>query len=104
MGPFLFNVFINDMLNLVGEADICNYADDTNIYACDVTVDLVIDKLEKHSFEMASWFSKNFMKLNSGGSSVKHWGGPFSLQRAWLAEFAPKGVTGRKLSPISIYY
>ena len=26
---------------------------------------------------------------------MEHWGGPFSLQRAWLAEFTPKGVAGR---------
>ena len=32
----------------------------------------------------------------SGGSSVEHWGGPFSLQRAWLEELAPNGVAGRK--------
>ena len=52
------------MFYFVVEADICNYADDTTIYTCDVTVDLVIDKPEKHSFETATWFSKNFMKLN----------------------------------------
>ena len=58
MGPFLFNVFINDMLYLVGEADICNYADDTTIYACDVTVDLVIDKLENTALRWLAGFPK----------------------------------------------
>ena len=64
LGSLLFNIFIHDMFYLVGEAEICNYADDTAIYTCDTTIDLVIDKLEKHSFEIASWFSKKFMKLN----------------------------------------
>ena len=27
---------------------------------------------------------------NSGGSSVEHWGGPFSLQRVWLSENFPE--------------
>ena len=64
MGPLLFNIFINDMLHLVGEAEICNYADDTTIYACDTKIERVIDKLDKHSFEIASCFSNIFMKLN----------------------------------------
>ena len=54
LGPLLFSIFINDMFYLMGEAEICNYANDTTIYACDTTLDLVIDKLEKHSFEIAS--------------------------------------------------
>ena len=45
------------MFYLVGEVD-------STIYACDATIDLVIEKLEKHGFEMASWFSKIFIKLN----------------------------------------
>ena len=52
------------MFYLVGEAEISNYADDTTIYAWYTTIDLVIDKLEKRSFEIASWFYNNFMKLN----------------------------------------
>ena len=53
LAPLIFNIFIDNML----------YG--TTIYDC-TTIDLVINKLEKHSFEIASWFSKNFMKLNEG--------------------------------------
>ena len=31
MGPFLLNVFINDVFFLLNETEICNYADDTTI-------------------------------------------------------------------------
>ena len=74
LGPLLFNIFINDMFYLVGEAEICNYADDSTIYACDTTIELVIDKLEKHSFEIASWYSNNFMKLNEEKCHVMLYG------------------------------
>ena len=64
MGPLLFNIFINDMFYLMGEAEACNYVNDSTIYACDTTIKLAINKLEKHSSDVASWFSNNFMKLN----------------------------------------
>ena len=34
LGPILFNVFINDLLLFMKETDICNFADDTSLYAC----------------------------------------------------------------------
>ena len=33
LGPILFNVFINDLLLFIKETDICNFADDTTLYA-----------------------------------------------------------------------
>ena len=54
LGPLLFNIFIENIFYLLGKVDICNYADNTTIYVCDATIYLAIDKLEKHSFEMAS--------------------------------------------------
>ena len=64
MGLLVFNIFITGMFYLVGEAEICNYADETTIFACDTRIELVIDKLKKHSCEIASWLSSNVMKLN----------------------------------------
>ena len=34
LGPILFNVFINDLLLFMKETDICNFTDDTSLYAC----------------------------------------------------------------------
>ena len=48
------------------ETDICNYTDDTTIYACDKTLDSVIASLESYSGIVIQWFGINFMKLNAG--------------------------------------
>ena len=42
------------MFCLMCEEDSCNKVDETAIYICDALIDLVIDKLEKHSFEIVS--------------------------------------------------
>ena len=34
VGLIFFNVFINDLLLFIKETDICNFADDTTLYAC----------------------------------------------------------------------
>ena len=65
LGPILFNIFpsrqkpvqsqqrfcplgyyiINDLLFLNLEADICNFADDNTLSACDSSIDRVVTKL-----------------------------------------------------------
>ena len=42
LGPVLFNIYINDLFMFVKEAQMCNYADDTTIYACDTNIESVI--------------------------------------------------------------
>ena len=34
LGPFLFNIYLNDMFLFLEETEFCNYADDTTIYTC----------------------------------------------------------------------
>ena len=46
LGPILFNVFINDLLLFIKETDICNFADDTTLYACGKELDTISFKLE----------------------------------------------------------
>ena len=38
LGPLRFNIFINDLLNIVEKTCICNFADDNTIYSCGTTV------------------------------------------------------------------
>ena len=39
LGPLLFNIYLNDLFMFVKDAQICNYADDTTIYACDSNIE-----------------------------------------------------------------
>ena len=65
LDPLLFNIYINDLLLFIQNADICNYADDTTIYACDKSLDTITHKLENDCNVALKWFSDNFMKLNA---------------------------------------
>ncbi len=56
LGPLLFNFFVNDILYLVNETEVCNY--------------VVLSKLEKYTLLLSVWFSNNFMKLNEAISSA----------------------------------
>ena len=42
----------------------CNFADDTTFYACDVDLYSLIKKLEQDSSLAIEWFENNNMKLN----------------------------------------
>ena len=57
LGPFLFNVFINDLFLFLERTNICNFADDNTIYSCqnDLRYDMV---------NFFKWFKQNSMKAN----------------------------------------
>ena len=60
----LFNIYLNDFFMFVKDAEICNYADDTAIYACDSNIESVVKTLESDALKTASWFPNKCMKLN----------------------------------------
>ena len=63
--PQLCNIYINDRLLFIQNADICSYADDTTIYTCDKNLKDITHRLE-HDFSVAlEWFADNVMKLNA---------------------------------------
>ena len=47
LGPLLFNIFINDIFWLANRTEICNYANDTTIFACHPDLDTIIKQLEE---------------------------------------------------------
>ena len=64
LGPLLFNIYINDVLFLTENTNVCNYADDTTFYACDSDLHNLISRLEHDSVLAIEWFECNYMKLN----------------------------------------
>ena len=64
LGPLLFNIYLNDLFFLIDYTEVCNFADDTTIFACDKDLGSLINRLEHDSFLAIEWFQNNYMKLN----------------------------------------
>ena len=64
LGPLLFNIYLNDLFFLLGDIDICNFADDTAPNVCDMEMKVVLNKLENCRELAIAWFKSNYMKLN----------------------------------------
>ena len=64
LGPLLFNIYINDLFWCINNVDVCNFADDTTLYACDMNLDNVLRDLEHDSCLAIEWFENNYLKLN----------------------------------------
>ena len=65
LGNLLFNIYLNDLFFLDINCDICNFADDTTPYTCDMCLKTVLDRLEHTSSQLIEWFDINYMKLNA---------------------------------------
>ena len=64
IGPFIFNIFYNDLLLYLSEkCNAFNYADDTSILCVDRNYDAA-SKNVGVSNVMLEWFSINFMQAN----------------------------------------
>ena len=66
LGPLLLNIYITDLFLSVMDTAICNFADDTTIFAADCQLDSVLERLETDALVLSKWFPENFMKLNEG--------------------------------------
>ncbi len=68
MGPFLYNIFTNDlllpMMHRLNTCNIFNYADDNIISAFSDTISGAEHKLKASGTEMVIWFKGNFMQAN----------------------------------------
>ena len=65
LGPLLFNIYINV---LIEQTDVCNYADDNTLTACDMSLENLLKRLEHDSPLAIEWFQNNYMKLNEVSS------------------------------------
>ena len=64
LGPLLFNIYVNDLFFVTDKTSVCNYADDTTLFACDSDLHYLKSRLEHDSVLAIEWFECNYMKLN----------------------------------------
>ena len=65
-GPFLFNIFLNDLLLINLRSNVCNFADDNTLYYCGKTTENVIKNLQSDLKFVLKWFRNNQMVANPG--------------------------------------
>ena len=62
--PLYFNIYLNDLVLLLIDVGIYNFADDTTTYTSDKSLENVLKLLEKNSMLGICWFENNYIKLN----------------------------------------
>ena len=70
LGPLLFNIYLNDLCFLDIKSDLCNFADDNTLYSCDVSLNVLVEKLETSAKSVIEWFGNNYMKLNESKCKI----------------------------------
>ena len=63
LGTILFNIYLNDIFFFFN-CEVCNFADDTTPYVCDLSLEFVLSKLEESSIIAVKWFENNYMRMN----------------------------------------
>ena len=64
LGPILFILYINDIVNHIGEVNINMYPDDCVLYCTGNKWDRVQLSLQQSLARVTEWFKSNAMKLN----------------------------------------
>ena len=64
LGPLLFNIFINYIFLYIENSDLCNYADDSTLYATGESLSIIIENLKANFLRISTWFHEKFMVTN----------------------------------------
>ena len=64
VGPILFNIYLNDLFYLAELTNVCNFADDTTFFSCDLDLSILLNRLEHDTSLAIEWFDYNYLKLN----------------------------------------
>ena len=65
LGPLFFLIYINDVMNMLGDCKIKLYADDTVIYHSDVNHDLASIRLQRNLSQFHRWCVENKLTINA---------------------------------------
>ena len=63
-GPFIFNIYVNDMFYFIEDDNVTNFADDNTPFTISDNLDELTDKLESSSDILVKWFEMNYFKMN----------------------------------------
>ena len=58
LGPLLFNIYLNGLFYLAESTEVCNFADDTSFFACNIDLKTLISRLENDSHLAIEWFER----------------------------------------------
>ena len=64
IGPILFNIFINDLLLWIENAELHNFTDDSTISCTEKSPEELIKSLTSESEKVVQWFKENMMIVN----------------------------------------
>ena len=81
---------------------VCNFADDTTIFAADCQLVRVLEQLETDALVLSKWFLDNFMKLNEGKCHLLTFGTNQDDIKVSVGEAIIKESSGEKLLGVII--
>ncbi len=87
LGPFLFNIFMNDIFYFREIGDPANYADDNTLDHIASTIETVLSALQKDTTNAIKWFDKNYMQAN-----------PTKFQFMFMKEYTSKEISSEFLN------
>ena len=61
LGPLLFNIFLNELLNEDINSKMYNYADDNTLSYTNQDINVIKSKLETDCTTAINWFHSNFI-------------------------------------------
>ena len=65
LGPFLFNIYLNDLIDIVKRTEICNFVDDKTSFSIWYNSKRVMKNVEYDCITLVEWFSDNYFTLNA---------------------------------------
>ena len=87
---------------MVMDVAVCNFADDTTIFANDLRLEDVLEQLEANALILSKWFPENFMKLNKEKCHLLIVGGNQEGAKISIGEAVIKESPEEKLLGVTI--
>ena len=102
LGPLLFNTFINDIFLFVESSNVCNYTDDSTLFAVGKNFDEFTRKPQNHFLTSSQWFFNNVLVLNSSKCHFMTLGVPNALSNLKCKNITIKNCASGKLLGVII--